>query len=136
MILTDTGPLVGLLDKDDSRHAACVEAAKGLPPGALLTTWCCFTEAMYLLGEVGGYRYQSELWRLRTAGRLVFHDLAAVEIDRMAALMEKYRDAPMDLADASLMVVAESCSLRRVFTLDSHFRIYRLTDGSSLDLIP
>jgi predicted nucleic acid-binding protein len=42
----------------------------------------------------------------------------------------------MDLADASLVVVAESISLHRVFTLDSHFRIYRLADGSALELIP
>jgi predicted nucleic acid-binding protein len=54
----------------------------------------------------------------------------------MAALMEKYRDTPMDLADASLVVVAESRSLRRVFTIDSHFRIYRLGDGSALEMVP
>ncbi len=89
MTLTDTGPLDAVLDRDDSRHTASVEAAKCLPAGALLTTWCCFTEAMYLLGEVGGYRYQAELWKLRKAGRLVLHDLTATEIDRMAALMEK-----------------------------------------------
>jgi predicted nucleic acid-binding protein len=50
--------------------------------------------------------------------------------------MEKYSDAPMDLADASLVAVAESLSLGRVFTLDSHFRIYRLADGSVLELVP
>lgn len=136
MILTDTGPVVALLDKDDNFHAAAVEAARRLPSEPLLTTWCCFTEAMYLLGEVGGYRYQAELWRLQTAGRLVLHDLTAAEIERMAMPMEKYRDAPMDLADASLVVLAESRSLHRVFTLDSHFRIYRLADGSVLDLVP
>lgn len=136
MILTDTGPFVALLDKDDSHHAVCVDAAKRLPSEVLLTTWCCFTEAMYLLGEVGGYPYQAELWKLRTAGRLLFHDLTAAETDRMAALMEKYSDAPMDLADASIVVVAESRSLHRVFTLDSHFRIYRLADGSALELVP
>lgn len=50
--------------------------------------------------------------------------------------MEKYRDTPMDLADASLVAVAESRSLPRVFTLDRHFRIYRLANGSVLDVVP
>ncbi len=52
MILTDTGALIALLDKDDPSHAICVNAAKYLPAAPLLTTWSCFTEAMYLLGEV------------------------------------------------------------------------------------
>ncbi len=135
MILTDTGVLVALLDADDNQHGACSAALKHLPPEPLLTTWPCFTEAMYLLGAVGGYRYQATLWNLRTAHRLALHDLTAAEADRMAVLMEKYRDAPMDLADASLVVVAETRKLRRVFTIDSDFHIYRLSDGTALDVI-
>lgn len=136
MTLTDTGPLVALLDADDPYHAACVAAVQRLPSDPLLTTWVCFAEAMYLLGAVGGYRYQATLWHLRATGRLVLHDLTLVEADRMAALMEKYRDTPMDLADASLVAVAESCSLRRVFTTDTDFYIYRLADGSALEVVP
>jgi len=136
MILTDTGPLVALLDRDDAHHTACVAAAHRMPSGPLLTTWPCFTEAMYLLGEVGGSTYQGELWRLRAAGRLILLELRDAEVDRMAMLMDKYRDTPMDLADASLVAAAEARSFRRVFTLDSHFRIYRLQDGSILDVVP
>jgi predicted nucleic acid-binding protein len=106
VILTDTGPLVALLDADDSYHAACVATAQRLPPALLLTTWPCFTEAMYLLGEVGGYRYQAALWNLRTVGRLILLDLTARETDRMDVLMKKYKDVPMDLADASLVAIA------------------------------
>ena len=136
MILTDAGPLVALLDTDDTYHAACVAAARRLPPDPLLTTWVCFTEAMYLLGAVGGYRYQAALWRLRATGRLFLHDLTPAEVDRMAMLMDKYQDTPMDLADASLVATAESRSLRRVFTTDSDFHIYRLADGSAFEVIP
>ncbi|MFN8474728.1 MAG: PIN domain-containing protein [Anaerolineae bacterium] len=136
MILTDTGPLVALLDRDDQHHAACVATAKLLPSSALLTTWPCFTEAMYLLGEVGGYRYQASLWQLTRARRLLLCEATAAETDRMAQLMGQYQDTPMDLADASLVAVAESRSLHKVFTLDSHFRVYRLVNGATLTLIP
>ena len=54
MTLTDTGHLEALLDADDPYHAACVAAAERLPSVPMLTIWVCFTEAMYLLGAVGG----------------------------------------------------------------------------------
>ncbi|MCG3163996.1 MAG: hypothetical protein JMDDDDMK_05455 [Acidobacteria bacterium] len=53
----------------------------------------------------------------------------------MRALMAQYADTPMDLADASLVAAAESLALRRVFTLDDDFYIYRLADGSTLEIV-
>ncbi len=50
--------------------------------------------------------------------------------------MAKYHDLPMDLADASLIAAAEQLNLRRIFTLDRHFRIYQFADGSTVDVIP
>lgn len=134
-MLTDTGPLVALLDEDDNYHTACVAAAWRLPRGALLTTWPCFTEAMYLLGQTGGARYQASLWRMRSAGGLVIHDLTTAEANRMAVLMARYSNVPMDMADASIVAVAESQSIRRVFAIDSDFYIYRLVDGSALEVV-
>jgi len=133
--LTDTGPQVALLDEDDDLHAPCVAAAQRLPIEPMLTTWPCFTEAMYLLGEVGRHRYQSRLWVLRSSGALLLHDLTPTETDRMQALMDKYRDTPMDLADASLVVTAESRALTRIFTVDSDFYVYRLADGTALEVV-
>ena len=135
MILTDTGPVVALLDADDLHHSLCTATARRLSAEVLLTTWPCFTEAMYLLGEVGGYRYQAALWNLRATGRLRLHDFTVAEADRMAVLMDKYKDTPMDLADASLVAVAESLSFRRIFSVDSDFYVYRLADGSALEII-
>ncbi|RRR70688.1 MAG: PIN domain-containing protein [Candidatus Viridilinea halotolerans] len=134
-MLTDTGPLVALLDRDDMHHAACLAVAQRLPARPLLTTWPCFTEAMYLLGAVGGYTYQAELWRLYATGKLVLHDLIPSELERMITLMAQYHDTPMDLADASLIAVAESQHLREIFSLDSDFYIYRLANKSVLHII-
>ena len=136
MTLTDTGPLVALVNKNDPNHRRCLDATKRLPAEPLVTTWPCFTEAMYLVFQAGSYLAQAELWRWRTAGRLVLHDLTEDEIARMAALMDKYKDRPMDLADASLVAAAERLGMQRIFTLDSDFYIYRLADGSALECIP
>ena len=135
MILTDTGPLVALLNADDQHHSQCVDAARRLPPVPLLTTWVCFTEAMYLLGSIGGYHYQVPLWNLRAEARLVLHEMTPTEADRMAALMSQYRDTPIALADASLIAVPESRSIRSLFTVDGDFYIYRLLDGPALDIL-
>jgi predicted nucleic acid-binding protein len=44
--------------------------------------------------------------------------------------MGKYADQPMDLADASLIVAAESLKTRSVFTIDrSNFETYRIRRG-------
>lgn len=90
---------------------------------------------MYLCHRGSGYPAQAALWRLRAAGRLAIHDLTIGQTDRMVELMQQYRDRPMDMADASLVAVAESLSLSRIFTVDSDFYFYRLADGSVLEVV-
>ena len=135
MTLTDTGPLIALINPKDTDHARCVAAVATLH-GALWTTWPCFAEAMYLLGKTGGQPAQAELWDYVNDGTLRFHDLSATEIAQMPILMERYRDTPMDLADTSLVVTAQTLGATRVFTLDSDFYVYRLENGAALQVVP
>ncbi len=58
MTLCDTGPLVALVDQDDSAHARCVAALGTLPASPLLISWPCLVEAMYLLWRAGGSRHR------------------------------------------------------------------------------
>lgn len=136
MILTDTGPLVALVNRGDQHHADCVAVVQSAPGEILLSTWTCFTEAMYLVRRLGGLPAVTGLWEIHRAGDLVLYDLSADDTSRTDHLMHKYADLPMDLADASLVAVAERLKLRQIFTLDNHFRIYRLADGSTLDVVP
>lgn len=136
MTLTDTGPLVALINRNDPNHGRCVTAARGLAPGPLVTSWPCFTESMYLLYRAAGYAGQGELWRWRSDGRLILLDITVEQADRMAELMAKYKDRPMDLADVSLVVLAERLGTRRIFSLDGDFHIYRLADGTTLESVP
>ncbi len=134
-MLTDTGSLVAIMDEGEPHHSACLSVVRSLPPGPLQTTWPCFTEAMYLLDSFGGYRLQSRLWRARNEGKILLLDITSAEADRMNILMAKYVNVQMDLADASLVALAESRGIRRLFTIDSDFYIYRLADGSVLEIV-
>ena len=135
MILTDAGPLVALIDRGEPDHARCRKVLRSLT-GPMLTTWPAFTEAMYLLGDAAGWAGQEPLWRLVRRGDLQVAEVGPRALGRMATLMAKYRDLPMDLADASLVAFAEENSLTRVFTLDAHFRVYRTAKGKPFSLTP
>lgn len=135
MTLTDAGPLVALIDADEADHEVCrlVLAGLRLP---LLTTWPAFTEAMYLLFRAGGQAGQEALWKLTLTGRLDIADLSRVAQERSSRLMAKYADLPMDLADATLVALAEEREDRRVFTLDSDFEVYRMHGRQRFDIVP
>ena len=122
-VLVDAGPLVALLDRGDPKHAECVAALKTLR-APLVTVWPAFTEAMYLLRE--SWPAQKALWSRLETDALGLAPLDEADAPRMRELMEKYRDLPMDLADAALVRVAERDSFSEIFTLDrKHFSIYR-----------
>lgn len=135
MTLTDAGPLIALIDKSDGDHARCVAALDDLD-APLVSTWPVFTEACYLLGDRVGWQGQDALWRLVLRDDLQLVDMSAALRGRSRDLMAQYRDLPMDLAGASLVALAESKRLRRVFTLDEDFRVYRLPGRRSFEVVP
>src|SRR5207245_8113437 len=97
MILTEAGPLVAILDRGEQHHEACVASLKQLA-GPMVTTWPAFTEAMYLLGEAGGWRAKETLWNMLHQGDLEIAVQGSDDYERMRFLMQKYRYHPMDLA--------------------------------------
>jgi predicted nucleic acid-binding protein len=135
MTLTDAGPLVALVDGDDNRHRACTGALPRLA-APMVTTWPCFTEAMYLIGSAMGHSGQDDLWDFVDSGDLIIHESNPAERSRMRELMAKYKDTPMDLADASLVAAAEVLGVRRIFTVDSDFVVYRLPGKQSFEIVP
>jgi predicted nucleic acid-binding protein len=91
---------------------------------------------MYLVYQIGGWPLQRNVWRYVEAGTLQIHASTAAEQERMRQLMEQYRDTPMDLADASLVAAAEIFNLRRIFTLDSDFYVYRINNTGVFEVAP
>ena len=126
--------MVALIDRSDPDHRACVAALQTLR-APLVTVWPAFTEAMYLLGR--SWQAQRALWSRLETGALALAPLDEDDAPRMRDLMEKYRDLPMDLADAALVRIAERASLTDVFTLDrKHFSLYRPGRRRRFSIVP
>lgn len=135
MTLVDAGPLIALLDSREPAHERCVAALKSISL-PLLTTWPAFTEAMYLVGRAGGWPAQKALWQLVLNQDLDVAGQPAEASGRIAELMERYADRPMDLADATLVALAEERDEKRIFTLDADFGIYRIHGRGRFELLP
>ena len=125
MILADTGFLYALLDKDDAWHARCRDAAAILQEG-LITTWPVLTESIHLISRWLSCEPAMALMEEVAAGEITVWDIPADARSKIPTLMRRYADLPMDLADASLVLLAESLGHGRILTTDQRdFRTYR-----------
>jgi len=123
MILVDAGPLIALIHEDDNEHRRCREAFASFNE-PLGTVWPAIAEAMYMLSF--SWQAQEALWEMIETRAVEVLPLGIDDVARMKELMRKYRDLPMDLADAALVRVAERERVRRIFTLDRRdFQVYR-----------
>jgi predicted nucleic acid-binding protein len=90
---------------------------------------------MYLLSF--SWQAQRALWEIFETGTVQLLPLEEEDITPIKNLMEKYRDLPMDLADAALVRVAEREGLRQVLTLDQRdFNVYSLPRKGRFTLLP
>lgn len=133
-MLVDAAPLVALIDRGDAHHRECVTVLESIRD-PLVTVWPALTEAMYLLGF--SWVGQSALWAMVETQSLRLASLDYQDAPRMKALMHKYRDLPMDLADAALVRLAEREQLSQIFTLDRRrFRVYRPPGVGRFSILP
>lgn len=131
-VLLDTGVIVALLDRSERRHGDCVRALKGLG-AALITCEAVVAEACYLLRAVEGAPAAVLANVAKGTFQVPFH--LAPEAGEVAALMARYSDVPMDLADACLVRLAEVLGTPRILTLDADFRAYRWQRRRVFDLL-
>ena len=133
-LLLDTGALISLLDRSQSRHREFVEYFESWR-GRTVTSEAVVTEATHLLGRVPGGSTASLDFVL--AGGAVLVPASLRSLSRCRRLMAKYSDLPMDYADATLVSLAEDLDTSRVFTTDRRdFQIYRFGSGEPFDVVP
>lgn len=125
MIIADTGFWLALANRKDRHHRAARQRLDSLDEG-LITTWPVVTETCYLLlDRLGPTSIQNYIHSM-TAGAFDIFDLRREDAPRIAELIDKYADLPMDLADASLVILAEHLGHGRILSTDRRdFGTYR-----------
>jgi predicted nucleic acid-binding protein len=134
-VIIDAGPMVALHNRSEEEHALCVALLSKLKNDPVVTTWPALTEAMYLLGQRGRWRAQSPLWQMITQGMIGIDRVFSAGLLRIEELMATYENVPMDLADASIIELAERTPGCRVFTIDSDFEVYRMRNKRPVPLV-
>ena len=125
MIIVDTGFWLALANRQDSYHAQATTAlAKIREP--LITTWAIVTETCYLLLTTMGNQAQVRFINNLSLGTFIVFDLQPHHGVRIGELMAQYADLPMDLAAASLVILAEDLGQGRILSVNRRdFNTYR-----------
>ena len=131
--IVDCGPLLAFLDAKEARHFEVVHAMRDLPL-PLLTVESVLSELAFLLRRNG--KPSARCGEIVASGMLEVVPLFPDEAGRLTALMERYSNVPMSLADAGLVRLSELYPRAPIFTFDSDFLIYRRNQNEVLPLIP
>lgn len=124
-IIADTGFWYALINEADTFHAQAIAALKEVD-GELVSTWPVITETSYLLQSRLGLQQVCEFLASYHEGLFVIYEIRPEQVLRMIELMRKYADLPMDMADASLVVLAEELGHGRILSTDIRdFGTYR-----------
>jgi predicted nucleic acid-binding protein len=133
-VLVDTSPIVAILSRRDQYHRTCVDALRDMP-GPLFTCWPVITETVWLLRRDANAIQQ--LLSSMDGGLFEMLALTTADAKPISAIMKKYRDIRIQLADAALVHLAARDGLDTVFTLDRRdFSVYRLPRGRAFRVIP
>jgi uncharacterized protein len=125
VIIADTGFWLALANRADQHHRRARAALRSLKE-ELITTWPVATETCHLLLARLGVGPQLTFIESARNGAVELFSLTAQHWPRIATLMEKYADLPMDLADASLVILAEDRGTGRILSTDQRdFSTYR-----------
>ena len=133
-VLLDTGPWVALIDRSEQGHKECASWLEKFE-GELYSTEAVLTEVLYLLNF--SLKAQAAAINFVLQQAVILVPASFESLNRAKQLMEKYRNVPMDYADASLVCLAEDLLIQDIATLDKKdFGIYRLPSNQHFQILP
>lgn len=121
-VVVDTGPIVAMLDADEAHHDWVMSQMQRLR-APLVSCEAVLTEAAFLMSRAGVD--SSIVPQLVTRGFVTIAKLFDDDAAQIVRLMARYRNVPMSLTDACLVMLVERTPNATLFTLDFDFSIYR-----------
>ena len=126
MIAVDAGFLYALVDRNDAWHERALAMGHTASSDGWVTTWPVLAEATYLLARRLGPEFAAALMDDVVAGGIMLWGPSDVQLGRIPPLMRKYAKLPMDLADATLVMLAEHLGHGHILSTDERdFSTYR-----------
>lgn len=126
-LIIDTGFWVALGNPKDKYHNVARQAIDKFDRFISVVTWPIIVETSHLLDQRVGFQAQQMfLKNIQQGGAEIFHLDKTEHLEEMTRLMQKYQGLPMDLADASLVILAQELDHGRILSTDQRdFRAYR-----------
>jgi hypothetical protein len=135
VILLDTSGLLAALDASQSRHPEAAASLAAARPPLLLSPFV-LAELDYLIASRVGPGARTSLLEEVERSAYLLEMMTGTDVARAHAIIQRYADLQISLADASIVVLAERCRVRDVLTLDErHFRVLT-AGGKPLRLLP
>lgn len=126
MILADSGFWIALGNRRDRHHEAACGALQHFGAEGFVSTWPVLTEVTHLLAARVSVSQAVAFIDGIARGGCEIPEPPADALERAHALMRRYRNLPMDLADASLVILAEELEESRILSTDQRdFEGYR-----------
>jgi hypothetical protein len=130
-VLVDSGFAIALFDPGDPLHDSAKKTLSNLN-ARLRTVWPVIVETSFFLGPKG----KNTFLRWIERGAMSVRAIEVADIDALVAILNRYSDQHIDLADACLIWLAGQEKTNRVLTTDRRdFSIYRTPDGRALERV-
>ena len=129
-IVVDAGPLIALFRRSDRHHAAAVAFIKRTESATLVTN-------LLVVGEVAAMLAGNHRDLVGCLGWILdnveIDGDAGLDLPRALEIIEKYKDLPADLADASLVALCERRGTNLVASIDRDFEVYRMAKNKKFE---
>ncbi len=134
----DTSAFYALADESDRNHLQAKAFYQALGDARLVTTDHILVECWFLIGNRLGRAAAIRFWDGLRSGIVDMLAVTLPDLNCAREIFERFPDQDFSLVDNTSFAVMEREGINRVFTFDSHFRIYRFGERNEryFDVVP